>query len=419
MTFSRLIGALALVLAFQFSAPSVASADEVLDWNTIAIRTTQAAPTALPGQVQPRSLAIVHASIFDALNGIERRYEPIHVDDPAPRRASRRAAVVQAAYRALVNMFPGQAAALDADLATSLAAITDSAEAIQRGRDWGDQVALAILAWRQIIIPSPPSPYVGSTDVGKWRPTPPLFLPGGTPLLGTLPTFVIPSASTFRPAGPPPLSSSKYAKDFNEVKLVGDIESAVRTADQTESASFWASSRPAAVWNRAAQSASLREHLNLSKNARLFALLNMAAADSALTAWDSKYHFSNWRPITAIRLADTDSNPLTTADPGWTPLIVTPPYPDYYSGHQSISGASQEVLTAFFGKKMGFEAFSEGLPGVVRSWDSFSEAADEANLSRIWAGIHFRFAQTDSRMVAEQIAQYVLKHAALPLDDQQ
>lgn len=208
MTFSRLIGALSLVLAFQFSMPSVASADEVLDWNTYAIRTTQAPPTAVPGQVQPRSLAIVHASIFDALNGIERRYEPIHVDDPAPRRASRRAAVVQAAYRALVTMFPGEATALNGNLATSLAAITDSAEAIQRGRDWGDHVALAILAWRQAIVPPAPD-YLGSLEVGKWRPTPPGFLPGGTPLLGTLPTFVIPTASSFRPEGPPDLQSSE------------------------------------------------------------------------------------------------------------------------------------------------------------------------------------------------------------------
>ncbi len=140
----------------------------------------------------------------------------------------------------------------------------------------------------------------------------------------------------------------------------------------------------------------------------------MAMANSALSSWDSKFHYSNWRPVTAIRLAADDGNPLTTADPDWTPLIVTPPYPDYYSGHQSISGAAQEVLTAFFGKKMGFEAVSAG---VTRSWRSFSEAADEANMSRIWAGIHFRFAQTDARIVAEKIAQYVLKNAARPRDD--
>src|SRR5262249_18535635 len=159
---------------------------------------------------------------------------------------------------------------------------------------------------------------------------------------------------------------------------LGKIDSVSRTADETEAARFWALSNPGSVWNRAAQSASLHRHLNLSRNARLFALLNLAAADAIFSAWDSKYYFSNWRPVTAIRLADTDMNSRTTSDPSWVPLIVTPPYPDYYSGHQSVSRAAEVVLTSFFGNRMGFEAFSEGLPGVVRSWRSFSDAADEA-----------------------------------------
>ena len=283
-------------------------------------------------------------------------------DDSAPRRASRKAAVVQAAYKSLVTMYPGQTAALDIHRATSLAAITDSPDAIERGLDWGDKVALAITTWRQIVIP--PLEYKGSDEVGKWRPTPrpdPMNpgaelpgLPAAGALYATLPPFVIPKSSSFRPGGPPSLTSLKYAAAFIEVKLVGKSDSAFRTADQTQSAQFWASAGPAGVWNRAAQSASLRRNLNLLKNARLFALLNMAMADSALSAWDSKFFYSNWRPVTAIMLAADDGNPLTIADPAWRPLIVTPPYPDYYSGHQSISGAAQEVLTEFFGKRMGF-----------------------------------------------------------------
>jgi hypothetical protein len=407
--------------------PSIAAADEVLDWNTIAVRSTLVAP-AVPGFLQPRSLAIVHVSIFDALNGIERRYEPIRVSSSAaPRNASRRAAVVQAAYRALVTMFPAQAAGLNIDLAASLAQITDSAGSVQRGRDWGDQVALAILAWRAGDNPAPASPYIGSMEVGKWRPTPrpdPANpgaelpgLPGAGSLLATAQPFFIPTSSTFRPKGPPLLRSPEYTRDFLQVKNVGEIDSVYRTADQTEAARFWALSNPGSVWNRAAQSASRRRHLNLSENARLFALLNVATADAIFTCWDSKYFYSSWRPITAIRLADTDMNPRTGADPSWVPLIVTPPYPDYDSGHQSISAAANIVLTDFFGKRMGFEGFSEGLPGVVRSWDSFRDAADEASLSRVWGGIHFWFSQRDAQKVGEQIGQYVLKKAAQPVSN--
>jgi hypothetical protein len=156
--------------------------------------------------------------------------------------------------------------------------------------------------------------------------------------------------------------------------------------------------------------------LNLYENARLFVLLNLATADAIFSAWDAKYYFELWRPIHAIQLADTDGNPRTTADPAWLPLIVTPPYPEYDSGHQSVSGAAQEILTSFFGSKFSFEAFSEGLPGVVRSWNSFSDAADEAFTARIWSGIHFRFAMRDARKRAEEVAKYVLKNAAQPVD---
>jgi hypothetical protein len=388
----------------------------VIDWNTIAIRAMQVSP-AVPGFLQQRTLAIVHASVFDAVNGIGGRYHQIHVPGPGPSDGSQRAAAVQAAYRALVGMFPAQQAALDADLATSLAviALTESPEKIQLGRDWGNEVALAILAWRAGDNPAPPMPYVGSTDVGKWRPTPPAFANGAAPLLGSSPGFVIPSVEAFRSKGPPALTSFEYARDVNEVKLVGKVDSAERTADQTQSAQFWAGAA-SSVWNRAAQSASIARGFGLYRNARLFALLNLSTADTTFSTWDNKYHFEFWRPVTAIQLADTDSNPRTTADPAWLPLIATPPYPEYDSGHQGVSGAAQQVLTRFFGRRMGFEGFSEGLPGVVRSWDSFAEAANEAFIARIWSGIHFRFAMRASRMRAEAIANYILMHAAQPVD---
>jgi hypothetical protein len=225
--------------------------------------------------------------------------------------------------------------------------------------------------------------------------------------------FVIPTFSSFRSPGPPSLTSLEYAADVNEVKSVGAASSA-RTADQTESARFWAGTA-ATLWNRAAAAAATRNHTTLSENARLFALLNAATADAVIACWDNKFFFSFWRPITAIRLADTDGNPLTDAQADWTPLVTTPPYPEYDSGHQSISGVSQAVLTAFFGPQP-MEGFSESLPGVTRRWSTFEAAADDAFMSRIWAGIHYRFAMRDARARAERIAEYVLENAAQPLN---
>jgi hypothetical protein len=199
------------------------------------------------------------------------------------------------------------------------------------------------------------------------------------------------------------------------VKLVGERVSAARTADQTQSARFWAATA-LSFWNRAAVSAALQRHTTLSENARLFALLNVAVADAVIAAWDSKYYFELWRPITAIRLASTDGNDATVEQSDWTPLITTPPYPEYYSGHQSNSGPAQAILTAYFGSQMPVTGFSEGLPGVTRSWPNFAAAADEALLARIWSGIHFRFAMFDTREIAEQIAAYVLDNAAQPLN---
>jgi hypothetical protein len=421
----RIVSFLA-VLFLSVASRSVASADEVLDWNAVLRRAITVAAT--PGALQPRVAAIVHVSMFDALNGIERRFAPIHVDAEAPKGASRRAAVAQAAYTALVGLFPAQSDAFAADLESSLAQIgpdpaTENSESIDLGRAWGEEVAGAILAWRAADGLNPlGSGYAGSLGVGEWRPTPrPGANPGDPELPGAFPTmahttpFVIPSPSHFRPTGPPALTSQEYADDVNEVKLVGEAVSAARSADQTQSARFWAGTA-LTFWNRAAETASRDRHLTLSENARLFALLNVVMADAIITCWDSKYHFVLWRPITAIRLADTDGNPATTEQPDWKPLITTPAYPEYYSGHQSNSGPAQAILTAFFGNQMPVEGFSESLPGVTRSWPNFEAAADEASLARIWSGIHFRFAMTDARVVGDQIVAYVLRHAAQPLN---
>lgn len=425
----RKVAVLLLLLALSAGSPRAQNGgdDEVLFWNGVLLRSMQTAAT--PGALQGRQAAIVHVAMFDAFNGIERRYTQIHVTDISPDPgASRRAAVVQAAYLALVSLFPSQVNALTGDREASLAGIADddaieNSQSIARGLDWGRRVAEEIIAWRNADgLDLSPSTYVGSMAVGKWRPTPrPPATPGGSelpgltgfaPSMATTVPFVIPSPSAFRSlTGPPALTSAQYAADVNEVKLVGEAGSLARSADQTVAARFWGGTA-AAFWNRAAASASRARHLSLSDNAQLFALLNVAIADALISCWDAKYHFEFWRPITAIRLADTDGNPATIVQPGWTPLLTTPNYPEYDSGHQSNDGTAQYILTAYFGNDMPVEGFSEGFPGVTRSYPNFKAAADEASMARIWAGIHFRTAMQDTRVRAERIAAYVLTHAA-------
>lgn len=415
----RVLAAALLACLLDLFAPAFGHADEVLDWNAVALRAIRVSAQA--GFLHARTLACVHVAIFDAVNGIERRFTPIHVEADAPRGASRRAAAAQAAYTTLVALFPTLAAAFDVDLEASLAGIAadtaiENSASIERGRKWGEAVATAVMAWRNADGLNPPAPpFLGDPlTAGVWRPTPPALAPGAVPTLGTSVPFAIPTSSSFRSLGPPSLNSLEYAADVNEVKLIGEASSAVRTADQTESARFWAGAA-ATVWNRAAVTAAVQHNTTLSENARLFALLNIAAADAVVAAWDNKYFFVFWRPITAIRLASTDGNLLTIEQADWTPLVTTPPYPEYDSGHQSISGASQAVLTAYFGPQP-MEAFSEGLAGVIRRWSSFAAAADDAFMARIWGGIHFRFAMRDTRVRAERIAAYVLENAARPLN---
>jgi len=422
----RFIQRSAVLLGVLFVGTTGVSAtptdDEVLTWNAVMQRAIATSVPPVAGVYQARRYAIMHSAIFDAVNGIERRYTPIHVKPNSAPGASKRAAAIQAAFTALAELFPAQVDAFEQDLQASLDQVSagpsqDSSTSIERGRLWGEQVALEILAWRAADGLNPPgAPYLGSNAVGKWRPTPPAFAPGLAPTMATTEPFVIESPWSFRSlTGPPPLTSQEYADSVNEVKSLGSATSTTRTADQTVAAGFWFGTAPA-FWNRAAATAARARHLTLSEDARLFAVLDMAQADAIISCWDAKYFFELWRPITAIRLADTDGNADTAADPTWTPLLATPPYPEYDSGHQSVSRASATVLIAYFGDDLSFEGISENFPGVTRSYANFTAAADEAFLARIWAGIHFRFAMEDTRTRATAVAEYVLEHAAQPVN---
>jgi hypothetical protein len=261
-----------------------------------------------------------------------------------------------------------------------------------------------------------------------WRPTPPGNAPGAGPQFAHLTPWVMGWPMQFRPAGPPDLMSDRYATDFNETKTMGSLTSSTRTADQTIASWFWASSTASYLWNTVALSlldraepesgADGRDHRRRSSlaTARLLAQVDLAMADAVIGCWDAKYFFVFWRPITAIPQADTDGNAATVADPAWQPLFATPAHPEYPSGHSCGSGAAATVLASHFGEHAHFRVVSDVMPGVVRSFDSFSTALDEVQNARIYAGIHFRSATRDGGLIGASAAQYVLDHAMQPLD---
>jgi hypothetical protein len=291
---------------------------------------------------------------------------------------------------------------LDAQLSASLASLGGSDRSVASGLAWGESVADQIVAWRAADHFSDPLPvYVPGSNPGDWQPTPPGF--GTQPLfrqLAVTTPFALTSPSQFRPAGPPPLTSARYAADFNEVKAIGNAP----TPAQAATANFWANAPVTGVWDDVADQLAQAHDLGLAADARLLARLNIALADTAIAIWDAKNHFDTWRPVTAIAHADTDGNPDTTAQPGWTPLITTPVFQEYPSGHSGVSAAAATMLASVFGNDTPFTATSVG---VERSFASFSDAVADVNDARVFAGIHFRFACEDANRVGADVANFV------------
>jgi hypothetical protein len=410
---------LLLVLAvFATLTTITVRADEVADWNRNLFEAARLNNPPTSPLVMTRNSALVQAAVFDAINGVERRYTPVHVEPAAEPGSSRRAAAVQAAYAVLVRLYPSQSAILLAKRDASIAAIIDDEDAtsgrsIERGIAWGQFVADAIWAWRLTDGFSPaPAPFIGGTTAGQWRPTPPGFLSGAGVQFSYMTPWVIESPSQFRPSGPPALTSQRYATDFNETKLKGDISGLNRTADESLYSRFWNFSSASAYWNQIALTLAERQHFTLSARSRLLALMNLSAADAAIGCWDAKYTYSFWRPVTAIPLADTDGNPDTVAGP-FTSYLITPNHPDYPSGHSCVSGAAAAVLSNSFGENTSFSVSSDAaeMAGVVRSFGSFSQILEEIKNARVFAGIHFRSACDDGTQLGARVADYVQSNA--------
>jgi hypothetical protein len=318
-----------------------------------------------------------------------------------------RAAVVESAHDVLVALYPTFAADLDAQLAADLAVVRDAA-ARAAGVRIGAVAARRVLSARADDGSGATPPVLApGTEPGQWRPTPPAFANAVFTHWSRVRPFVLARADQFRPRAYPPLTSSEYAEATNEVKSLGQDTSASRGADQTVQARFWAA--PIwNYWNEIAQSVAIRHRTGLAATARLFAELNLAFADAVIAFYDAKYHFRIWRPVTAIRLGDTDANPATAADPAWSPLTNTPADPAYPGAHSVVAQTGALVLAHFFGPAERLTVTSELLPGVTRRFGNFQDAADEAGLSRIFAGVHTRLDHRSGQRLGHHIARFVL-----------
>jgi hypothetical protein len=390
--------------------------DPVLQWNEVALQAIKADRT--PPPMAARNLAIVHAAIYDAVNAIDRTHAAYHVEAKAPAGASPEAAAAAAAHRALVHLYPKLSERFDAALDESLRAVPDG-PAKDDGVALGQTVADKMLAWRADDGSAKKPPRVSEDAPGCWKPTPPDYKPALYPLWSEVTPFALKKADQFRAGPPPALTDAAYTAAFKEVKSLGGSDSRARTAEQTVVAWFWADGEgtvtPPGHWNRIAQAAARDRGDTLAENARLFALLNVALADAGIACWECKFKYGFWRPVTAIRQANDDDNPDTLADPDWAPLLKTPPFPTYVSGHSTFSGAAAAVLADFFGDDARVQTTSDAFPGMTRKFASFSDAAAEAGRSRIYGGIHFEFDNQEGLAMGREVGRYCGKNILVPL----
>ncbi|MEI9936295.1 MAG: vanadium-dependent haloperoxidase [Pseudomonadota bacterium] len=396
--------------------PLSAHADVVTDWNVNAVNETR--KLGLGPNPATRALAIAHIAAYEAVNAVTKTHEPYHATLTPTLPVSQPAAVASAVYWALVLQFPNEKPTLDLLFSQSLADIADG-QAKQHGLDLGKAAAVDIFTLRIGDGSSGSATYPGSTDPGKWRPTPRADLSSPLPALEpwwrNVKPFALTAPEQFRPAAPPAIDSAEFATAYLETKALGKIDSATRTADQTQIANFW--KQPTHVpFNAIARSVAKVKAFSLEANARLFALLNITLADTRIAVWDAKYQYGYWRPITAITTDADYGNAAAVPDTTWLPLLETPNHPEYPSGHSITGGGGAHLLASVFGSDaVSFAVGSDTLPGVTRGFESFSEAEQENANSRIYGGIHFRFSNETGIALGHQVADYVVANYLKPV----
>jgi hypothetical protein len=414
------------ILILLVLAPAHARADAVSDWNAIALQRIGAEVPQHPTPLVFLDMAIVQVAVYDAVQAIEKQYKPYYVQIPGAT-GSPDAAAAKAARDVLIYLLPGQAMAIDTQYNNYLT--QHGIQTSNPGLAVGATAAAGIIALRSTDGRNPPGqvPFVGNTEIGQWRPTdsfitpkvPAPFSPMAIPWVANVTPFTLKSGDQFRPVEPPRLDSRQYTDAYNEVKAMGARFNSERTLEQTNLAYFWSLNYPA-VWNRVVRDIATSQTLSISENSRLSAFVNVSMADAIITSWDSKVAYNFWRPLTAIRLGNDDTNPDTVGDPLWEPLVNTPNYPDYTSGANSVSGAATRSLALYFGTdQVSFTVFTTNTtPGIPASitYSTFSDAAADVVNARIWEGIHFRFADEEARKQGRHVAQWVHGKILKPIE---
>ena len=413
-----LIGAHVLISAQSVPTGGQNPEDVIVRWNRV-LRETVSTPGQHPATIMPvRSYAMVHAAMFDAVNSIDGTHTAYLVDVPGSQNASIDAAAAQAAHDVLVSLYPTRASVFAGELAASLEGI-DSNRA-QQGIRVGQRVAGQIIAIRANDgwSVTPPAYSLPSTP-GNWQPTPPANSAATFTHYPDVTPFAITSATQFAPNPPPAMTSAEYAAALNEVKEIGSATSTTRTADQTLAARLWANVNTPTnflfVWNNVARTVSAERGTSTVDKARLFALINIALHDALQTAFASKFEHGLWRPVTAIRRADEDGNPNTEADPAWSSLIGTPPYPSYAGNMATIGMSQATVLAMFFGRDdIRFSHTGEGAGGATRAYAGFAAMANEQERARVWGGIHFTFDNVAGQSIGRNVGAYIFHNTMRP-----
>ena len=403
-----------IVAVAILAVPVPATADVITYWNAIAVQTTMTG--ARPGPTAFVDLATVHVAIHDAVQAIDGRFQPYYVEIPAAS-GSPAAAAARAAHDVLVNRFPAQKESLDGTYQQYL--VSHGLSDLDPGIAVGAAAASGIIALRgcDASFPQSSTPFIGGTEPGMWRPTPPGNLPMAVPWLGNVVPFTLTRPAQFRAAPPPSLTSVEYARDYDEVRAVGALNSSSRTAEQTDVAYFWNGNYPV-VWNQFLRDIAAAQITDIAESARFFALAELATADALISTWNTKSYYAFWRPITAIREGENDGNPSTTGDATWVPLLVNPNYPDHTSGANAVTRAMTRTAELFFeSDRMTFSITTTNTAPTqldTRTYSRFSDVAQEVVDARIYSGIHFRFADEDARKLGAQVADWVFRHYLRP-----